>query len=1148
MLKPIKTVRLKTAGLGIRFARRITERAAAVGGYELSGSELVFAMGAARERDDLLSVLELLDDVLDLIRRGFDRHANALAVRIINNVGIMLSRGGFSREYFNTVEICGKISAAVYGNTENFNVSECREEINDQVTLLRAEREKQTSGSVQKNAPRSAGARTLRLFRTVSERAALTVNTLNSGLLRIMTRNPELLKMIKSDKIFMQLSLTNIENVRRRAERAMTVQRFFDALTGEQIGLLERFIVNENLFSEIREKSSGDHDLKYLLENSSEKSLSEFFGALRQRTEERSGLLSERRYFDSAEEMKEFFVGAQRSEIERLIRELEKDRLYRSEARTLTDTLRLYDVEREKRRLADEKLAELYRIAEITLKHKIGEKNFSVERFIGALGTSNELKKIFADYAWENYRSDETVKRYSEYIKNTSSDPRDKLSDPEQAVFHTENCVISESAAPTAGAKKESFADFLINSGELSLKFSESVKNSFLNLSADAAAAFAEYLVNAVREDSAAHYDEKIRSVAERAENILYYEDSGFEEKSRETFSLISDAWNESALQLSELYAGFTQSRVGSGEILKLYSYIPKTGFKAVSEFLEAAAQGDAYFISLSKDFLNQSHNVLNKIGESFDITEENAGYTFYDALRDMPGDTLSLLLPLAGISGGASSEIGAAPDKNSSREELAAAEFAKYADSDGRTAESSGNALIVDQTSAFMISAAFAEYLSSTVRGDVSDHYNERTRTLAEKVNEVLRGEQSDIRGKSAKAFELIYNEWNNDPAQLSELYESFTMRFSDREESLRLYSRIPQNDLAELSDILNSAANSETNFFSLNSDFSKQPEKLFEQMSSLINIKNGYFRNEKDLSGAQSEAIENSSELILAGNDIRSEVTDGNENAKYGAFSERISDTVNELRAEKELYQRLATRELRTIIENLTSISSRSERRVYNIAQTENRLLNKSIVTDKAFYNALTAFSGDVSENISNSYFSEDIYPELAASSPQRVYFFTWENGSVTLFNRAAADKTRIRTNGFFEKRSASVLTLSERISEKFSSESQHSDYNTTVELFYTDEYFDSSGGIGGTGAAVNYAVPAPAASGSSDEVSEKLGNIRGAIESINTEISEIKRHEEEISREFVTKSEQRVFERELKSSIERDIYLAGKRHGIY
>ncbi len=1141
MLKPIKTIRLKTVGLGMRFARRITERAAAVGSYELSESELVFAMGAARERDDLLSVLELLDDVLDLIRRGFDRHANALTLRIINNVGIILSRGGFSREYFSATEIFNKISAAVYGKTENFNISECRDEIHNQISLLRAEQEKQISGDRQKNAPRFARTRTLKLFKTVSERGILTVNTLNSGLLRIMTRNPELLKMIRSDKTFMQLSLTNIENVRRRAERAMTVQRFFDALTAEQIGLLERFVVNENLFSEIREKNGGDHDLKYLFENSSEKSLSEFFEILRQKTEERSGLLSERRYFDSAEEMKEFFVGAQRSEIERLIRELEKDRLYRSEARTLTDTLRLYDVEREKRRLADEKLAELYRIAEIALKHKIGEEGFSAERFIVALGTSSELKKIFADYAWENYRSDETVKRCDEYIKNTSSDSRDKLSDPWQSDFHTENRVIPESAAaPTAGATKESFADFLINSGELSLKFSESVKNSFLNLSADAAAAFAEYLVNAVREDSAAHYDERIRSVAEKMESILYYEDSGIEEKSRETFSLISDAWNESALQLSELYAGFTQSRVGSGEILKLYSYIPKTGYKAVSEFLEAAAQGDAYFISLSKDFLNQSHNVLNKIGESFEVTEENAEYTFYDALRDMPEDTLSLLLPLAGISGDASSESSANIKTGGVRENAIAAKPAQSAEP--------SNTLIVDQTSAFVISAAFAEYLSGTVRGDVSDHYNERTHTLAERIEEVLHGERSDIRGKSAEALALIYNEWNNNSAQLSGLYESFTKSFADREEILRLYSRIPQNDLAELSDILNSAANSETNFFDLNSDFSKQSEKLFERMSSLANIKNGYFRNEKDLSGAQSEAIENSSELILAVNNTRSQGTDENGNAKDGAFSERISDTINELRAEKELYQRLAARELRTIIENLTSISSRSERRVYKIAQTENRLLKKSIVTDKAFYYALTAFSGDVSENISNGYFSENVYPALVASSSPREYFFTWENGSVTLFNRAAADKTHIRTNGFFEKRSTAVLTLSERISEKFSAENQHSDYNTAIELFYTDEYFDSSGGIGGTGAAVNYAVPAPAASSGSDEVSEKLGNIRGAIESINTEISEIKRHEEEISREFVTKSEQKAFERELKSSIERDIYLAGKRHGIY
>lgn len=1182
MLKPIRTTRLKTVGLGMRFARGITERAAAVGSYDLSESELVFAMGAARERDDLMSVLELLDEVLDLIRRGFDRRANVLAVRIINNVGIMLSRGGFSREYFNTADICNKISAAVYGKTENFNISECRAEIHKQISLLRAEQEKQTSGSRQKNTPRFAGTNTLKLFNKISERGTLTVNTLNSGLLRIMTRNPELLKMLRADKTFMELSLKNIENVRRRTERAMTVQRFFDALTADQIKLLDRFVVNENLFSEIREKSSVDHDLKYLLENSSEKSLSEFFETLKQKTEERSGLLSEKRYFNSVEEMKEFFVRARRSEIERLIKELEKDRLYRSEARTLTDALRLYglyEIKTEKRSIADEKSAELYRIAETALRHKLGEENFSVERFIGSLKTSNELKKFFADYAWENYRSDETVKRFTEYMKNALSVSENDHFGLEQAesrvipdisefaahggseisnagVTAAENGATVPSVVSADGITKESFADFLINSGELSLKFSESVRNSFLNASPDVAAAFAEYLVNTVREDDHAFFGERIRSLAEKTENILYYEDSDIEKKSAETFSLIYSAWNESASQLSELYASFTQSRDSHDEILKLYSYLPKNNYTAVSEFLKAAAQGDAYFISLSDDFLKQSDNIPNNTGETFDSEKKAHEYTFYDALNNMSENTLSLLLPLAGIRGESGSVLNESSYINaySSHRGNNAADHSPRGNSatDGspRGNNAADSSTLVEQTSAFVISAAFAEYLSGTVLGDGSDHYSERIRVLAERVENVLRkegsdaGEAPDILERSAEALALIYNEWNSDSAQLSEIYKSFTEKSADREEILRLYSRLPQNDFAGISDILNSEMSGGANFFGLNSVFFKQPEKLFERMSSFTNITNAAhytnakFDNERDIGGAHGETLENESELILAVNDTRGESTGGTETAKYGAFSE--------LREAKELYQRLASSGIRPL---LPSVSSRSEHRIYNIAQTENRPANKSIVTDKAFYKALTAFSGateNITYGILNSSFSEIAYPARISSSP-RGYFFTWENESVTLFNRAAANKTRIRTNGFFEKHSTAALTLSERISGKFSAENQRSDHNTAVELFYTDEYFENSG-IGAAGTPVNYAIPAPAASGGSDEVSEKLGNIHETIENINTEITQIKQREQELSCEFVTKSEQKVFERELKSSIERDIYLAGKRHGIY
>ena len=1312
MFKPIRTVWLKTVGLSMRFVRKITGHAAIIGSYELSESELVFAMGAAREKNDLLSVLELLDKVLDLIRRGFDRHVNAITLRIINNVGIMLGNGGFSREYFNTAEIYNKISAAVYGENENFNISECRSEINKQLSVLRSEQMNQIRGNTHK----SFGAKALRFFKTVSDRETLTVNTLNPGLLRITARNPELVKMLKHDKAFMELSLKNIEHIHRRTERAVTTQRFLGSLTAEQIGLLERFVVNENLFSELRGSSIKKLDLKYLLANSSEKSIAEFFETLKeklgQKIEFQSTTQSEQSYFNSAEEMKEFFVAAQQGDIERLIKTIEADRLDSVEAKTLAEALRIYK-ERAKKSVKpknpdneSEALTEFFRNSETALnyiKQRINNENFSSERFISALGASGELKKIFAEYAWENYRSDETLSRYAEYIGSTASDfvNKDKLSDSDQTVFHIDSSIITEADIDVTSMM--SFAEFLINSGELVLKLSESVKNNFLSASPDIVSAFAEYLVNTVREDSLGYYSEQIRTIAEKAENILYYGDPNFEERSvgnySRVFSLISDAWNENALQLSELYTSFTQSQVGSEEILRLYSYLPKTNFKAVSEFFEAAAQGDKYFLDLSEELLDRSHSVSNNIGV-FDIKEESADAysTFYDVLCDMPENTLNLLLPLAGVNSGSvfgGKDTSFAPDNsrnntfvdNFNNDSLAdqtsaliaAMIFAEYLSDtvrsdisdrynerthsfaerlweilhgeprninnineiirERRSAEAidliynewnfdhtqiselyksftqsfsnredilqlySGmsqsdltdvsNSVIVnnsalfsglndvfskqaetffeqikdlknitstdfynakdrgsdnsgtpentselilspaDQVSALTAVMVFAEYLSDTVRSDISDRYNERTHSLAERLWEIIHGEPRNINNinesiresRSAEAIDLIYNEWDYDHTQISELYKNFTQSFSNREDILRLYSRLPQSDLTDVSNsvIVNSAAN----FFGLNGVFSKQADTFFEQIKGLKNITSTDFYNAEDRGSDNSEALENTSELIFSLADINN-----------STFSEQMPDTTSNSN------NVFAANELSRILADLTSLSSvlnRSERRIYNITQAE----NKSIVTNKAVYSAFTAlFGNDASENITNSIFSEIFYP--AAPLTPREIFFTWESDNITLFNRMKADKIHTGISGFFEKRSSAVLTLSDRISEKFSSEYQSYSDRTATELFYTDEYFERGSGVTGS-QTVNYALPA-ADFGSSDEVSEKIGNIREAIDNINTELVGIRQREAEISSEFVKKTEQIIFEKELKSSIERDIYLAGKRHGIY
>ena len=152
----------------------------------------------------------------------------------------------------------------------------------------------------------------------------------------------------------------------------------------------------------MREKG-GVYDLKYLLENSSEKSRTEFVEILRQKIEKielHGAALSERSFFNSAEEMKEFFVTAQRGDIERLIKVLEKDGFYGSEVKTLTEALRIFTertVKAEERSIKTERetLTEIIRNSETALDHikqRIGDESFSVERFINSLGASSELK------------------------------------------------------------------------------------------------------------------------------------------------------------------------------------------------------------------------------------------------------------------------------------------------------------------------------------------------------------------------------------------------------------------------------------------------------------------------------------------------------------------------------------------------------------------------------------------------------------------------------------------------------------------------------------------------------------------------------------------------------------------------------------
>lgn len=1127
MLKPMKTVRLKTVGLGVRFARGITERAAVFGGYELSETELVFAMGAVRERDDLISALELLDKVLDLVRRGFDRRAHALSVRLINNIGIILSRGGFSRQYFETLKLFDRLSAVISSKTEEFSLSQYRSEIRTALASLRSE--------TLYRAQSASGTHTFGAFsklnenprKTFSEREILTLNTLNSGIFRIISRNPELLKMLKTDKLFTELSLKNIEKLRRRTDRALAAERFLDSLTDRQLAFLENFISEHDLFSELRESASPEidlkYDLRYLVRNSSEKSLAEFFETLKQAADDavksRGGAdysetreqskQTEKAYFKSAREMWEFFASANTSEIKSFISLLSRDSSYHNETEVLNEALEMYQ---KNRKMSGEfagsdenltetaefsRLFEIAKTAETALEHRLAEESFSAREFFRFAENSRELKRLFADYAWENYRSEAIMSRFADYLSLNSRGITNTADNSPEASRNSENSrIIAGSQASkiseiseVSESEKSSFADFLINSNGLNLRFSENLKNSFINSSSDVAAAFAEYLVNAVREGELNDISPALLALAEKTEKALYYGGNGdiiydignIESKSSEIRTLIREAWNKCGSELAELYSGFTRQGGVSGfvlrEIASFYSYIPKSNFTALSEFFEAAALGDEYFTELSERFKTE----LAAARESDIAAQSGVGeYTFLDALTELSDSELTLLYPL----------VGAVEIENS---------------------ESPENAALFERVTAEF--GHFSEYLSSVIRAreftgsqitaaDYSSEEFERLSSLSERLETVFSDELRNTREvRSSEALNLIYREWKQNPGLVSRLYSEF-----EREQALEYRE---------------STRTAESSLSLRESDI----QKLFERLES---------------AGSAHSYVHSSRPERL--------VADYSESLKH---SERIADSS------------------RTILLSLSAAMPRfpepaggSASTVYNITTAENGILSpKSIVINRKLHNAVKAFSaafGDT-ENRYGFYESPRTFALIqslgqslelsnyASANSQNDRFFTWESENTAFFTREILAKAHSRTVRFPEGRSTAALAFSEMISEKSAVETRFSEYNKPAELFYTDEYFDNSQS-GTSGVSVNYALPSAADPyNGQDNVSEALQALNEKIDTIGGELTQIRQREEETSREFVTKSEQKIFERELKSSIERDIYLAGKRHGI-
>jgi phage-related tail protein len=66
--------------------------------------------------------------------------------------------------------------------------------------------------------------------------------------------------------------------------------------------------------------------------------------------------------------------------------------------------------------------------------------------------------------------------------------------------------------------------------------------------------------------------------------------------------------------------------------------------------------------------------------------------------------------------------------------------------------------------------------------------------------------------------------------------------------------------------------------------------------------------------------------------------------------------------------------------------------------------------------------------------------------------------------------------------------------------------------------------------------------------EETTLQLETIRNRMEHLSGELEQLRKNQQQQNREFLRKSDAIAMEEQFTRTLERDIYLAGKRHGIY
>ncbi len=1120
MLKPIKPKKYITGGAGLDFARRIIGRSAARGLYESDLGELVFAAGATGEREDITSVLELLENVLDALKNGLGTRGGRLSLYVSGTLSLVrniLSVGGNSSEYRAAAaiynEICERLSGGVVTvksaenksadmhNSDNFDdFDDLREKLHDTVRLVKnaekIRREHNFYGSYSEYTARELP-------------AASALGASAGWTLRMAKRDPELLKTVKSNRSFLELALRCEEMRRRSMELRRTFSVLAAALNERQSEFLGRFIRERGLFSSVLKERGGEvntadrsaEELKYLAEHSSERELSGFFREFYRELRNldmrsfygsgaASSMLSATSVFTSEKDMREFFETADLKSVERLCERLSE------QSRGEVNVLR--EAEKEYERLS-EKSEELVKRAFSVLERQMGEENFS----------------------WENFRE---KMRLSEHLK--------------EYVFPNE----------------ENISDVLYSAdNELVLSF-------------------AEFAVNRARELQSGSAARGISlEMAEKLEQILYYGQSEISEKCAEIQRLISTADRETA-ELSRLYAEFTGLDSAEGiirEIRAAESGNPENRLEVVRELLSAVGQENAEAQRISEeiaDFTAQFGSI------SFsEILERSGGYSKLGALfaadRERFSERVSEWF----------SEFDGKEDAKTLERLRSLFESRGLLREFERAMRAVKEQSEFSQTENLSRAEEFSENFSEferTANGFLSvlelceNHGGELSETfvkMAETLEKFRLSQSADIRRQTA-----------------SELLKTlFERSFSENSEG-RFFSELKAIS-EELSEISSEEQFSSEKFFELESKFYELAEKTELEYSETSTARDNAVQNEINALRRELLELRNS---VLGG----AEVSEGEFNADSRRYFERISRLSESTQSEANKSISEYVSRLSELAKSLSerSFSEKSDR---SVRERFTRELYKALSDSAAVQSIGDALNvlrlsfpyAGMEENLTISPQFEEAFPaggEFSELSERLVYgvsemsessrFSTYSELSnssnssnisrvilrdrdiekilpkmsfIALRRNSVERQTTRAERELLIRLTKAVNSPTERIFRQTSEQTERTDYSA-AELFYTEEYFDSSKGA----VSVNYAVPPKSFSDNSDEVKGRLSGLKSKLDDVSRQLERVKNSDEEMTKQFMLKSERAVLEKEIKSSIEQDITLAGKRHGIY